>query len=194
MAETKITTAELIVIGGSSGSLEVILELLPRLGAGYRIPLLIVMHRNNATDSVLRDLLERKSALPVVEIEEKDTIREGRVYLVPGDYHVLIETDRTFSLDYSEKVNYSRPSIDVTMTSAAAVFKENLIGILLSGANDDGVLGMQQIKEKGGYCIVQDPQEAVMDQMPREALRRNKIDEVLSVPAMASFLSGLRRD
>lgn len=101
---------------------------------------------------------------------------------------MLIETDKTFSLDYSEKVNYSRPSIDVTFISAAAVFGNRVTGILLSGANNDGTEGLISIKEQGGYCIIQDPEDAIACYMPRYALERTKVDAVLSGPEIVRYL------
>ncbi len=188
MAKSKINNRRLIVIGGSSGSLEVILDILPRLPKSFPVPMLFVMHRNNSSDSLLRDLLARKSSLTVKEVEEKEEIVRGTIYLAPADFHVLIERDGSFSLDYSEKINYSRPSIDVTFMSAAEIFGARLTGILLSGANDDGARGMQVIKEKGGTTIVQDPAEAGVDMMPKEAIRRSVIDQVLTVAGIGDYL------
>ncbi len=171
---------QLIAIGGSSGSLEVILHILARLPADYPLAILLVIHRGNSPESVLTDLLLVKSNLPVREVEEKDRIRPACVYLAPADFHVLIEKDKSFSLDYSEKLNFSRPSIDVSFISAAIVFGRSLTGILLSGANDDGAEGLRQIKEQGGYTIVQDPEEAAVGHMPNKARLKSKIDEVLN--------------
>ena len=191
MAQNNIVPNKLIVVGGSSGSLEVLLDILPVLPADYPFPLLIVMHRNNSGDSLLCDLLARKSKIPVKEVEEKDPVLRGHIYLVPGDYHVLIEPDRSFSLDYSEKVNFSRPSIDVTFFSAAEVYRDELTGILLSGANDDGARGLREIKIRGGTTLVQDPEEASVDMMPREAIRRSKIDLVLKAGSIGDYLISL---
>ena len=188
MAKSEINNKRLIVIGGSSGSLEVILEILPRLPTSFPVPMLFVMHRNNSADSLLRDLLARKSALIVKEVEEKEEIVRGTIYLAPADFHVLIERDGSFSLDYSEKINYSRPSIDVTFISAAEIFGPRLTGILLSGANDDGSRGMEVIKEKGGTTIVQDPADAGVDMMPKEAIRRSEIDHILTTAEIGDYL------
>lgn len=188
MAKDQIIKPELLLIGGSSGSLGVVLNILVALPENFPIPVILVMHRSNSQESLLGEVLAIKSNMPVLEIEEKESIRGGTVYLAPVDYHVLIETDKTFSLDYSEKVNYSRPSIDVTFISAAAVFGNRVTGILLSGANNDGTEGLISIKEQGGYCIIQDPEDAIVGYMPRYALERTQADAVLSGPEIIRYL------
>ena len=188
MAKDQIIKPELILIGGSSGSLGVVLNILMALPENFPIPVILVMHRSNSRESLLGEVLAIKSNMPVLEIEEKESIRGGTAYLAPADYHVLIETDKTFSLDYSEKMNYSRPSIDVTFISAAAVFGNRVTGILLSGANNDGTEGLISIKEQGGYCIIQDPEDAIVGYMPRHALERTQADAVLSGPEIIRYL------
>jgi two-component system chemotaxis response regulator CheB len=188
MAESEIKSRQLIAIGGSSGSLGVVLHILTRLPADYPLAILLVIHRGNSPESVLMDILQSKSNLSVREVEEKESIRPAIVYLAPADFHVLIEKDKSFSLDYSEKLNFSRPSIDVSFISAAAVFGVNLTGILLSGANDDGAEGLRQIKEQGGYTIIQDPEEAAVGHMPKKARLKSKIDEVLNTEGITHYL------
>jgi two-component system chemotaxis response regulator CheB len=194
MAKDQITRPELLLIGGSSGSLGVVLSILTALPENFPIPFLLVMHRSSSGESLLDEVLGLKSNMRVTEVEEKDTIRPSIVYVAPADFHVLIEKNKSFSLDYSEKQNYSRPSIDVSFISAAEVYGNKLTAILLSGANDDGTEGMQHVKDLGGYCIIQDPADAMVDYMPRHALSRIQADAVLpgaeiiryllSVPAM----------
>ena len=191
MAQDQINHTELLVIGGSSGSLGVILAILKALPASFHIPIILVIHRANSSESLLDEVLSLKSNLPVVEVEEKETIRPFMVYVAPADFHLLIEKDKTFSLDYSEKINYSRPSINVTFLSAAARYGSGLMGILLSGANDDGTDGMKAIRDNGGYCIIQDPADAIVDYMPRHALKYMDADAVLSGPEIIQFLLSL---
>lgn len=191
MAQDQVNHIELLVIGGSSGSLEVIIRILKALPASFHIPIMLVVHRSNASESILDEVLSLKSNLPVIEVEEKEMIRPYTVYVAPADFHVLIEKDKTFSLDYSEKINYSRPSINVTLVSAAAAYGAGLTGILLSGANDDGTEGMRAVKEQGGYCIIQDPDDAVVDYMPRYALKYAVPDAVLSGADIIHFLLSL---
>ncbi len=191
MEKTEINRGSLIVIGGSSGSLQVIIYILGRLPKDYPIPILLIVHRANSTDSMLLDLLVLKSNITVREVEEKDKIISSCIYLAPADYHVLIEKDETFTLDYSEKLNYSRPSIDVSFISAAEVYGENLTGVLLSGANEDGAEGLREIKERGGHTIIQHPDEAVVNYMPLQASYKSKIDEVLDTEGIARYLISL---
>jgi len=191
MAKAEMNNAKLIVIGGSSGSLQVILYVLGRLPADYPIPILLIIHRANSNDSMLPELLELKSNLTVREVEEKDRIVPSCVYVAPADYHVLIETDHSFTLDYSEKLNYSRPSIDVSFISAAMVYGKNLIGILLSGANEDGAEGLKEIKEQGGHTIIQHPDEAIVSYMPIQASQRSRIDQMLDTEGITRYLISL---
>lgn len=192
MAQGTIATSEkLIIIGGSAGSLEVILNLLPGLKSNFIIPVIIVIHRKNANDNTLANLLSSKTLLSVKEIEEKERIKPGNIYLVPGDYHVLLEQDHTFSLDYSEKINYSRPSIDVVFESAAAVFGSMLTCILLSGANADGTEGMKVVQRKGGLTIAQLPSCAAVAYMPEHAIFNNVADHIFDVKEMTDFINSL---
>ena len=191
MAQAEINRGKLIVIGGSSGSLQVILYLLGRLPNNYPIPVLLIIHRAYSIDSMFLDLLLLKSNIMVREVEEKDKIAPSCVYLAPADYHVLIEKDETFTLDYSEKLNYSRPSIDVSFISAAEVYGKNLTGILLSGANEDGAEGLREIKEKGGHTIIQHPDEAIVNYMPLQASYKSRIDEVLNTEGISRYLISL---
>ena len=153
-----IKTDYLLLIGGSAGSLEAILQALPGLQDLNGLAVVLVLHRRNG-ESLLAELLNEKTSWTVKEAEEKEPILPGTVYVAPADYHLLIEKNKTFSLDYSEKVNYSRPSIDVTFESAADTFGSTVSALLLSGANADGTEGLKKIKEAGGFVMVQDPAE-----------------------------------
>ncbi|SJZ36516.1 chemotaxis protein CheB [Sediminibacterium ginsengisoli] len=181
----------LAVIGGSAGSLDAILKILPCLNTGAAYAVVIVQHRKPLQDSPLADILSDKTGWSVKEVEEKETVTPGTVYIAPADYHLLFETDHSFSLDASEKVNYSRPSIDVTFESAADVYGSSVIGILLSGANADGVEGLQKIRDAGGICIVQDPATAEVSYMPAEALRRLQPDLVLPAEGIGMYLNAI---
>ncbi|MBA4168543.1 MAG: chemotaxis protein CheB [Chitinophagaceae bacterium] len=185
------TGYEIIVIGGSAGSLEVILPMLERVTT-LRFPIVVVLHRKSATDSLLIEVLSQRSAMNVKEVEEKEPVRKGIVYLAPPDYHLLVENDRTFSLDYSEKINFSRPSIDVTFESVASVYGEAAVAILLSGGNADGVEGLKTIKAAGGMCVVQDPGTAEIAFMPAYAVNNATIDLVVAGGDFAGFINSLR--
>jgi len=178
---------QLLVIGGSAGSLDGILQLLPAVKKLTSLAIVLVLHRRNG-ESILAHLLSERTSWPVKEVEEKEPIVAGTIYIAPADYHLLIEKDKTFSLDYSEKVHYSRPAIDVTFESAAEAYGESLVAVLLSGANADGTDGLRQVKAAGGYTIVQDPAEAVVAYMPQHAIENNTIDKVASVILMAEII------
>ena len=192
MEEDQIISPEkVVVIGGSAGSLEVILQILPTLENIDSIVILLILHRRNTEDNVLEELLRMKSGLKVREIEDKTPIKPGRLYVAPADYHLLVETDMRFSLDVSEKVHYSRPSIDVGFESAADVFGNKLTAILLSGANSDGTEGLKAVKNNGGIAIIQSPETAEVPYMPAFALRHLKPDYVFSASEIAIFIRDL---
>jgi two-component system chemotaxis response regulator CheB len=172
----------LLLIGGSAGSLTAIIQILQTLSKDMDVAVLIVTHRMPVSEdnNVLVDVLSAKCSLPVREIEDNDMLEAGVVFAAPADYHVLIEKNGCLKLDASEKVNFSRPSIDVTFESAAEVYGKNLIGVLLSGANADGAAGMEIIKRCGGYVVIQDPRDADVPYMPQEALLRVEPDMLLS--------------
>lgn len=179
---------KLVAIGGSAGSLQVILAIAASLGDSYPIPVLVVLHRNVGFESSLEDLISARTGLPIKEVEEKDPVRGGTIYLCPADYHVLVEQDLSFSLDYSERVNFSRPSIDVIFRSAADVFGAGFLAVLLSGGNADGVEGLQYVKSRHGATLVQDPATAEVPYMPQQAITRMKPDHVLGTESIPSFI------
>jgi two-component system chemotaxis response regulator CheB len=180
-----------LVIGGSAGSLDVLLQLIPQLEPGCRLAIIIVLHRKSDYDTLLTDLLAARSVLPVKEAEEKDLLVAGTVYVAPADYHLLIEPDGTLTLDFSEKVHYSRPSIDVTFLSAAEVFGPKLACLLLSGANSDGAEGMATAKTMGATVAVQDPASAEVSYMPKAALAATTVDRVLRMQEMSDWVRSL---
>ena len=135
--------------------------------------------------------LSTKTLIPTREVEDKDPILPGNIYLAPADYHLLIEKDYIFSLDYSEKVNFSRPSLDVTFESAADVFGPDLTAILLSGANDDGTEGLIAVKKTDGFAIAQKPESAQMPFMPQHAISNMEIDLVLDIKGISDFINSL---
>lgn len=182
---------KLLVIGGSAGSLQVILSLLAGIGEDFPMPVLIVLHRNGGFESSLEDLFSSRTKLPIREVEEKDLLRAGTVYLCPADYHVLLEKDHSFSLDYSERVHFSRPSIDVTFRSAADIFGPGLICLLLSGGNADGAEGMKYAQQKGGLTVVQDPATADVPYMPQQVITRMRVDFIVPAEGIPSFVRQL---
>jgi two-component system, chemotaxis family, protein-glutamate methylesterase/glutaminase len=192
MAENIITAPfQFIAIGGSAGSLDVVLKLIPALHPQLPVAILIILHRKPSNDEILVDLLNARSSWTVREAEEKEPVLPNMIYIAPADYHLLLEKDHTFSLDVSEKVNYSRPSIDISFESAAEVYGPSLLAILLSGANADGAAGMKKVKELGGTCIVQDPNSAEVAFMPRQAIEQVNIDKIIPATELARFINGL---
>lgn len=179
MEKDEISPGAVVVIGGSAGSLEVILEITHRLPLLPTVVIIIVVHRKTDNDSILENLIAHKTLYPVKEVEDKDAIVPGTIYIAPPDYHLLIENAACFSLDTSEKVHFCRPSIDVTFESVAETFTSRVIGILLSGANIDGTEGLACIKEQGGYTLVQTPHSAEIDIMPKQAISRNIVDSIV---------------
>ncbi|QDW27425.1 chemotaxis protein CheB [Pedobacter sp. KBS0701] len=192
MAETVDSTAcSALVIGGSAGSLDVLLEIFPALRKDIHFPIIIVVHRKASNESLLTDLLKSRTTLAVAEADEKEFLMPGKVFIAPADYHMLIEEDQSISLDYSEKVNYSRPSIDVTFQSAAEVFKDKLVCILLSGSNSDGVEGLKSVNNYSGRVVIQNPDTAIMPYMPQQAVINVKPHVILDSQNMADYINKL---
>lgn len=177
------------IIGGSAGSLEVLLKVLPAVNPELSFPIVIVIHRKHGADSLLPGLLSSRTSMPVKEADEKELMVAGTIYIAPSDYHLLIEMDHTFSLDYSEKVNYSRPAIDVTFQTAAEAFKEGLVCLLLSGSNADGVKGLLTVKSWGGTVTIQDPETAQVAYMPDQARKSMDIDRILRIDEVADYIN-----
>ncbi|ARS42116.1 chemotaxis protein CheB [Sphingobacteriaceae bacterium GW460-11-11-14-LB5] len=180
-----------LIIGGSAGSLDVLLEIFPALRNDISFPIVLVVHRKASNESLLTDLLKSRTTLAVSEAEEKEFLSSGKVFIAPADYHMLVEQDQSISLDYSEKVNYSRPSIDVTFQSAAEVYKEKLVCILLSGSNADGVEGLKSVNNFGGRVVIQNPNTAIMPYMPQQAVLNVKPHVLLDSHDMADYINKL---
>ena len=190
MAERQKIRADtpIVIIGGSAGSLTVLLSVLPFLPQDIGAAIVLVTHRHSGSEILLEALLSARASLPVCDIEEKDMPWPGYIYVAPADYHLLFEPDGSFALDSSEKVNYSRPSIDVSFESAARVFGPAVVAVLLSGANADGADGLYEIKQHGGVTIVQDPATAEVDYMPRSALQLFTPDYIARPDEMALLI------
>ncbi|HKH61281.1 MAG TPA: chemotaxis protein CheB [Flavitalea sp.] len=188
MAEDAVRNIKVVAIGGSAGSLEVILDIVQHLPANPAAVFIIVVHRKNDKDSILQNLLSEKTALAVIEVEDKEMIVPNTIYLAPPGYHLLIENETIFSLDGSDKIHFSRPSIDVSFESIAEIFKERVIGILLSGSNADGAQGMAAIKSMGGCTIAQNPKTSEVGYMPQQAIELGCVDHILDNENILSTL------
>ena len=182
---------EAIVIGASAGGVEALGLILPALPARFRPALLIVLHLPRERPSLLVEIYEKRCALPIREADDKEPIEPGTVYFAPPDYHMLVERNRQIALSTDEPVHYSRPSVDVLFESAADVFGNRLLGVILTGANEDGAAGLHAIHRAGGVTVVQQPDSAKVPLMVVSALQRHPADFVLSLPQIAELLAGL---
>jgi two-component system chemotaxis response regulator CheB len=177
-----------VVIGGSAGSFQGIVKILAQLPKNFPLPIIMCLHRLKHVRNGFVEALSLKSVVQVVEPIDKEQIKKGSVYLAPSNYHMSVELGHHFSMSTEEMVNNSRPAIDITLATAAYVYRDKLIGILLSGANRDGGLGMKSITDKGGLTIVQEPTECMIDTMPKAALALTKIDHTLKIDQIVEFL------
>jgi len=182
-----------VVIGGSAGSFQGIVKMLSQLPKNFPLPIIMCLHRLKHVRNGFVEALSLKSVVAVTEPHDKESVKKGGVYLAPANYHLSIELGNNFALSTEEMINNSRPAIDITLGTAAYVYRDKLVGILLSGANRDGGLGMKHIKDKGGLTIVQDPTECMIDTMPKAALSLTQIDYVMKIDQIVNFLKELDR-
>ncbi len=183
-----------VVMGVSAGGLEALRIILADLPQEFGLPIAIVQHRGASADSFLAEYLDKICALTVLEAEDKMPMEAGHVYLAPAGYHLLIEPDASFSLSLDERVNYSCPAIDVLFESAADVFEGALIGVVLTGANADGALGLKKIKAQGGFSIVQNPATALASAMPAAAIAATQADFVGELAQIGTKLAQLSKE
>jgi two-component system chemotaxis response regulator CheB len=179
---------ELALIGASAGAVEALSVVLSPLPPSFGLPLVVVVHLPSSSPSLLPELFGRKTALSVVEAEDKQPLRPGSLYFAPPDYHVVIEPNGLLSLNVDDAVNFSRPSIDVLFESAALSYGSRCLGILLTGASKDGAQGLRAIHRAGGYTVVQDPKTAAVPAMPEAALELFNPDQVLELPVITELL------
>lgn len=186
-------TPRAIAIGASAGAISALGAILPSLPSGYPLPIFIVVHVPAATPSMLSDLFAPRCRLKTKEAEDKEPIEPGTIYFAAPDYHLLIEPNGCLSLSSDEPVLYSRPSIDVLLESAAATYRADLIGVVLSGANADGAAGLATVIACGGVGLVQAPETAEAAEMPRAALARNAQARALTLEAIAQELRSVTK-
>lgn len=179
---------EAVVIGTSAGGLAALTTILSALPESYPLPVIIVQHRSRDEPTLLEEVLSYKCRIPIKQADEKQPILKGSVYFAPGDYHLLIEQDRTFSLSFDPPVHYSRPSIDVLFESAAQVYGRYLLAIILTGANQDGSDGIRMIRALGGTTIAQKPETAAHKAMPQAAVSTGSIQHILELDQITKFL------
>jgi two-component system chemotaxis response regulator CheB len=179
---------EAVVIGASAGGVHALLALLSGLPERFSLPIIAVLHLPQERDSRLANVFQQRLGMAVREAADKEPIAPSTLYFAGSGYHLSVEMDRTFSLSCEEPVNYSRPSIDVLMESAADAYGTGLAGLLLTGANFDGAAGLARIKQRGGLTAVQDPAEAQVATMPRAAIRKLKPNLILTLDGIRQLL------
>lgn len=183
-----------IVIGASAGGLTALSNLLSGMPKNFKLPIIVVQHRSREERDLLESVLQQKCEIRIKQADEKEVITGGFVYIAPPDYHLLVESDMSFSLSIDETVNYSRPSIDVLFESAALVYKEKLIGVVLTGSNDDGSNGMKTIHKYHGLTIAQNPGEAQHPTMPVASIRKGAVKRIMMLKEIQQFLIGITND
>ncbi|NLF42486.1 MAG: chemotaxis protein CheB [Bacteroidales bacterium] len=185
---------KIVIIGGSAGSFQVVTKILSQLPKDYPYPVVLALHRLKHVRHGFVEALSIKSNLPVVEPNDKDPIKAGKIYLAPANYHLYIDLAGTFALSTEEPVNHSRPGIDLTFITGAYAYKNKAIGVILSGANKDGALGLKKIKDWGGLTIVQSIEESQMPTMPQAALEKTKdVDYILNTEGIIRTLITLAK-
>ncbi|MBS0445045.1 MAG: chemotaxis protein CheB [Proteobacteria bacterium] len=177
-----------IVLGASAGGVEALSVLLPALPGDLALPVFVVLHLPRDRPSLLVDIFAPKCAVRVVEAEDQTPIAPGTVYIAPPDYHLLVDAGPRLALSVDDPIHYSRPSIDVLFESAADVYREHLLGIILTGGNEDGAAGLDAVRRAGGMTVVQQPEEAYASLMPASALERGAVDHVWTLARLAEAM------
>lgn len=180
-----------VVIGASAGGVSALFSVLGALPQGFSLPVLCVLHVPEGRDSQLAEVLQRRLARPVLEAMDKARIENGVVYVAGPGYHLSVERDFSLSLSQEAPVHFSRPAIDFLFESAADAYGPSLLGVLLTGANEDGARGLLYIKQSGGRTIVQDPRDAQVALMPEAALALHSPDHILSLSGIGQLLATL---
>jgi len=183
-----MSRVELVVIGGSAGAIDALREILGSLPGNFMPAVAIVIHLPSAGPSLLPAILQRPGGPRMKFAEDKEPIEAGTIYFATPDYHLLVESSRTFALSQIDRVHYSRPAIDVLFETAAEVYGERLLGIVLSGANADGADGMAAVAQSGGLTAVQSLETSEMTAMPAAALAAAPRSVELNPASLAQFL------
>ncbi|MCO1620750.1 MAG: chemotaxis protein CheB [Pseudomonas alloputida] len=180
-----------VVIGASAGGVAALFQVLGTLPSAFAIPVLCVLHLPDDRHSQLAGVMQRRLHRPVCEARDKERIRSGQIYVAGPGYHLSVERDLTLSLSQEEPVYFSRPAIDFLFISAADAYGDGLLGVLLTGANEDGARGLAYIKNNGGRTIVQDPRDAQVALMPEAALALHQPDHILTLSGIGQLLATL---
>lgn len=179
------------VIAASAGGYSALCTLFAGLSARFNPCVIAVLHSASDNHEALAASFARVCALPVTQACARERIRPRHVYIAPPGYHLLVEKNERFSLSMDEKVCYVRPSADVLFEAAVDAWGAAMIGVVLTGANEDGARGLQQVRARGGRAIVQSPVDAEVPQMPEAALRIAGADHVLRLEEIAPLLNRL---
>lgn len=179
---------EVVVIGASWGGVEALTELVAALPTDFPVPVVVVQHQHPHSRDALARILGRTTSLMVKDVEDKDVMRAGGVYLAPANYHLLLERDGCFALSLDPPVQFCRPSLDVTFASLAGILGKRCIGVVLTGANEDGADGIRRIKMAGGYAMAQDPRTAIAPTMPAAAIATGCVDQILRIGEIVPHL------
>ena len=193
LPESTASWPRAVAIGCSAGGMAALDRLFVQLPAGFRLPVVVVQHLHPHDDGFLVRYLAGRCSLPVKEAQDKEPVLPGTIYFAPPGYHLLLELDLTLALSVDEKVSFSRPSIDVLFESAARAWGRGLVGVLLTGANQDGTQGLKMIRSRGGLTVAQDPGEAEYSAMPGAALAAGVVDQVLTLDGIAALLGSIHR-
>jgi two-component system chemotaxis response regulator CheB len=191
MSEARRRQYKAIVIGISTGGVGTLKALLGALPKDFPLPILIVQHLCPDSGDAMAVFLDELCAMHVKEADEQERPTGGWVYLAPANYHLMVEPDGRLGLSTDPPVNFSRPSVDVLFETAAEAFGEGLIGVVLTGAGIDGSRGLKRIKDKGGVAVVQDPDDAAADSMPRHAMAAVHPDHVVTLSTLPQLFINL---
>ncbi|MCE2573325.1 chemotaxis protein CheB [Motilimonas eburnea] len=187
----KKATYKALVVGVSAGGLKALCSILPKLPVGFPVSVIVVQHRKHMAGDYLIEYLAKRCQLAVQLALPSQPITPGSIYIAPTGYHLLVERNATFSLSIDARVNYSIPAIDVLFESAAICYQHQLIGLILTGANHDGSLGLKTVKKYHGLTLVQSPDSAEYPEMPDAAIAATQVDHILPLSQIASFLTRL---
>jgi two-component system chemotaxis response regulator CheB len=188
-----LSRIDALVIGASAGGIDALLRILPGLPPRPAFPVVVVLHVPDDRDSRLAEVFQQHLAMPVMQAQDKAPLEAGTVYFAPPGYHLSVENERCFSLSQEEPVHFSRPAIDILMTSAADAYGKHLCGIVLTGASHDGAAGLAAIGAAGGMTVVQEPQDAEIATMPSAAIRLRAPNLILPLRDIRALLATLER-
>jgi two-component system chemotaxis response regulator CheB len=183
---------KVIIIGGSAGSYNVVKKILSSIPEGFSLPIILCLHRLKDIRNGFVESLNLNSNIPVKEPLDKDPVKAGFAYLSPANYHLLIEPGHSFALSTESKINYSRPSLDITFETAGYSFRGKMAGIVLSGTNTDGAKGLFSAFKNGAFTITQNPENAQFSTMPGEVLKYFSPHKILTDEGITDFINSLK--